>query len=93
MYIEKIDSPADVKILSVEQMEILVGEIRQALLHKLSEHGGHIGPNLGMVEATIALHYVFSSPHDKIVYDVSHQVIPINLTGRKGAIFECSRLR
>lgn len=58
MYIEKINSPADVKVLSVEQMEVLATEVRQALLHKLSEHGGHIGPNLGMVEATIALHYV-----------------------------------
>lgn len=54
MYIEKINSPADVKALSVEQMEVLATEVRQALLHKLSEHGGHIGPNLGMVEATIA---------------------------------------
>ena len=91
MYIEKIDSPADVKILSVEQMEILVGEIRQALLHKLSEHGGHIGPNLGMVEATIALHYVFSSPHDKIVYDVSHQSYTHKiLTGRKGAFLNAA---
>ena len=91
MYIEKIDSPADVKILSVEQMEILAGEIRQALLHKLSEHGGHIGPNLGMVEATIALHYVFSSPHDKIVYDVSHQSYTHKiLTGRKGAFLNAA---
>lgn len=91
MYIEKIDSPADVKILSVEQMEILAGEIRQALLHKLSEHGGHIGPNLGMVEATIALHYVFSSPHDKIVYDVSHQSYTHKiLTGRKDAFLNAA---
>lgn len=91
MYIEKIDSPADIKILSVEQMEILAGEIRQALLHKLSEHGGHIGPNLGMVEATIALHYVFSSPHDKIVYDVSHQSYTHKiLTGRKDAFLNAA---
>ena len=73
MYIEKVNSPADVKKLSVSEMNGLGGEIRQVLLNKLSSHGGHVGPNLGMVEATIALHYVFDSPTDKIVYDVSHQ--------------------
>lgn len=91
MYIEKINSPADVKALSVEQMEVLATEVRQALLHKLSEHGGHIGPNLGMVEATIALHYVFNSPHDKIVYDVSHQSYTHKiLTGRKEAFLNAA---
>lgn len=91
MYIEKINSPADVKVLSVEQMEVLATEVRQALLHKLSEHGGHIGPNLGMVEATIALHYVFNSPYDKIVYDVSHQSYTHKiLTGRKEAFLNAA---
>lgn len=86
MYIEKINQPADVKNLNSEQLHILADEMRQALLQKLSKHGGHFGPNLGMVEATIALHYVFNSPTDKIVYDVSHQSYPHKmLTGRKDA--------
>ena len=84
MYIEKINQPTDVKNLNSEQLHILADEMRQALLQKLSKHGGHFGPNLGMVEATIAL--VFNSPTDKIVYDVSHQSYPHKmLTGRKDA--------
>ena len=79
MYIEKINQPTDVKNLNSEQLHILADEMRQALLQKLSKHGGHFGPNLGMVEATIALHYVFNSPTDKIVYP--HKM----LTGRKDA--------
>ena len=86
MYLENINSPEDVKRLSIENLNILANEIRHALLTKLSTHGGHIGPNLGMVEATIALHYVFNSPVDKIVYDVSHQSYAHKmLTGRKDA--------
>lgn len=86
MYIEKINQPTDVKNLNSEQLHILADEMRQALLQKLSKHGGHFGPNLGMVEATIALHHVFNSPTDKIVYDVSHQSYPHKmLTGRKDA--------
>ena len=86
MYIEKINQPTDVKNLNSEQLHILADEMRQALLQKLSKHGGHYGPNLGMVEAAIALHYVFNSPTDKIVYDVSHQSYPHKmLTGRKDA--------
>ena len=86
MYLENINSPEDVKRLSIENLNILANEIRHALLTKLSAHGGHIGPNLGMVEATIALHYVFNSPVDKIVYDVSHQSYAHKmLTGRKDA--------
>lgn len=86
MYIEKINQPTDVKNLNSERLHILADEMRQALLQKLSKHGGHFGPNLGMVEATIALHYVFNSPTDKIVYDVSHQSYPHKmLTGRKDA--------
>ena len=74
------------KKLSVSEMNGLGGEIRQVLLNKLSSHGGHVGPNLGMVEATIALHYVFDSPTDKIVYDVSHQSYTHKiLTGRRAA--------
>ena len=86
MYIEKVNQPTDVKNLNSEQLHILADEMRKALLQKLSKHGGHFGPNLGMVEATIALHYVFNSPTDKIVYDVSHQSYPHKmLTGRKDA--------
>lgn len=86
MYVEKINQPTDVKNLNSEQLHVLADEMRQALLQKLSKHGGHFGPNLGMVEATIALHYVFNSPTDKIVYDVSHQSYPHKmLTGRKDA--------
>lgn len=86
MYIEKINSPQDVKKLDLSQLGVLADEMRVALLEKLSRHGGHFGPNFGMVEATIALHYVFDSPKDKIVYDVSHQSYPHKmLTGRKDA--------
>lgn len=86
MYAENIQSPKDVKKLSSEQLTLLADEIRRTLLMKLSHHGGHVGPNLGMVEATIALHYVFHSPKDKIVYDVSHQsYVHKMLTGRMEA--------
>ena len=86
MYIEQVNSPQDIKRFSAEQLRQLAGEVRNALLTKLSAHGGHVGPNLGMVEATIALHYVFNSPTDKMVYDVSHQSYTHKmLTGRKDA--------
>ena len=86
MYIEKINGPEDVKKLSMEQLEELASEIREALFNRLTKIGGHFGPNFGMVEATIALHYVFDSPKDKIVYDVSHQsYVHKMLTGRKDA--------
>lgn len=86
MYLEQINGPEDVKKLSGEQLTELAAEMRQALLKRASIHGGHFGPNFGMVEATIALHYVFESPKDKIVYDVSHQTYPHKmLTGRKDA--------
>lgn len=77
MYLEQINGPEDVKKLSGEQLTKLAAEMRQVLLKRASIHGGHFGPNFGMVEATIALHYVFESPKDKIVYDVSHQTYPI----------------
>ena len=86
MYIEHISSPADVKRLSTAQLTLMAPEIRTLLTQKLSIHGGHCGPNLGMVEATIALHRVFDSPTDKIVFDVSHQsYVHKMLTGRVGA--------
>ena len=86
MYLENINGPSDVKKLTIEEMNKLAAEMRDALLKRASIHGGHFGPNFGMVEATIALHYVFESPEDKMVYDVSHQTYPHKmLTGRKYA--------
>lgn len=92
MYLENINSPDDVKKLSYEELTKLSAEVREALLQKLSEHGGHVGPNLGMVETTIALHYVFNSPEDKIVYDVSHQsYVHKMLTGRREAFMDAAK--
>ena len=86
MYIENINGPEDVKKLNIEEMTALAEEMRHALLKRASIHGGHFGPNFGMVEAIIALHYVFESPKDKMVFDVSHQTYPHKmLTGRKDA--------
>lgn len=84
--LEKINSPKDVKTLTIAELNALADDIRAALLKKLSIHGGHFGPNFGFVEATVALHYVFNSPEDKIIYDVSHQAYAHKiLTGRKDA--------
>lgn len=92
MYLEKIDSPADLKKLSIEEMTALANEMREALFNRLTKIGGHFGPNFGMVEATIALHYVFNSPADKIVFDVSHQSYPHKLlTGRKAGYLDDAR--
>ena len=86
MYLEKIKEPKDINKLSNDELKVLASEIRDALMNRLSKHGGHFGPNFGMVETIIALHYVFNSPVDKIVYDVSHQSYPHKmLTGRKDA--------
>lgn len=83
MDLKDLHSPADIKQLSVNELSELAGKLRTVLLDKLSRHGGHIGPNLGMVEATVALHYVFNAPDDKIVFDVSHQsYVHKMLTGR-----------
>ena len=82
--IRKINSPDDVKKLNNDELEILAAEMREALFNRLTKIGGHFGPNFGMVEATIALHYVFNSPKDKFVFDVSHQSYPHKLlTGRR----------
>lgn len=89
MILDKINGPKDIKQLNREELYILADETRHYILQKVSEHGGHIGPNLGMVEATVALHYVFNSPEDKIVFDVSHQSYPHKiLTGRKEAFMD-----
>ena len=87
-----IHSPADIKGFDLEQLHKLSGELRAALMRKLAAHGGHVGPNLGVVEATVALHYVFDAPKDKIVYDVSHQsYVHKMLTGRIGAFLDPAR--
>lgn len=89
MELKEIHSPKDIKGLSIPELQDLATKLRTALLKKLSVHGGHIGPNLGMVEATVALHYVFNAPHDKIVFDVSHQsYVHKMLTGRIEAFID-----
>ncbi|MDD7045663.1 MAG: 1-deoxy-D-xylulose-5-phosphate synthase [Prevotella sp.] len=94
MYLENIHSPKDVKALSMEQLYQLAGEIRQGVLNRDSNIGGHVGPNLGIVEATIAMHYVFNAPKDKFVFDVSHQSYPHKmLTGRGFGYYDNNRFQ
>lgn len=89
MYLENINGPEDIKKLNIEELKGLADETRVALINKISKAGGHSGPNLGMVEMTVALHYVFNSPKDKIVFDVSHQCYAHKiLTGRKEAFLK-----
>lgn len=89
MYLEKINGPSDVKKLNYNELTALAQEMRNALLQKISVCGGHFGSNFGMVEASIALHYVFDSPKDKFVFDVSHQSYCHKmLTGRKNAYLD-----
>ena len=92
MYLEKIESPADVRAIPASELPTLADEIRTALIDKLAAHGGHVGPNLGMVETTIALHRVFDSPTDKLVFDVSHQTyVHKMLTGRAYGFIDPAR--
>ncbi|MBR2260946.1 MAG: 1-deoxy-D-xylulose-5-phosphate synthase [Paludibacteraceae bacterium] len=92
MILDKINSPADVKKLSINEMNSLADEIREALFNRLTKIGGHFGPNFGFVEATIAMHYVFNSPTDKFVFDVSHQSYTHKiLTGRKAGYIDDTR--
>lgn len=87
--LKSLSSPADIKSLTIDELNELSGELRANLLKKLSAHGGHVGPNLGVVEATVALHYVFDAPADKIVFDVSHQsYVHKMLTGRIEAFID-----
>ena len=89
MYLETIKSPADIKNYTAEQRRVLAQEMRDTLLKRASIHGGHFGPDFGIIEAIIALHTVFDSPTDKIVYDVSHQCYPHKmLTGRVEAYID-----
>ena len=89
MYLEQIHSPSDIKGYTPAQRRALAAEMRAALIARASSVGGHIGPNLGVIEATIALHTVFDAPTDKIIYDVSHQCYPHKmLTGRVAAYLD-----
>ena len=89
MYLEQIHSPSDIKGYTPAQRRALAAEMRAALIARASRIGGHIGPNLGVIEATIALHTVFDAPTDKIIYDVSHQCYPHKmLTGRAAAYLD-----
>ena len=89
MILENISGPQDLKKLTIEELHKLADETRTVLLEKISSHGGHSGPNLGMVEMTVALHHVFDSPVDKIIFDVSHQTyIHKMLTGRQKAFMD-----
>lgn len=88
-YLNQIKGPANMKVMNIADLTVLASEIRTAMLEKMSKCGGHFGPNFGMVEATIALHYVFDSPKDKFVFDVSHQCyVHKILTGRKEAFLD-----
>jgi 1-deoxy-D-xylulose-5-phosphate synthase len=94
MYLEKIQSPKDVKALSVSELHTLAKEIREGVLNRDSQVGGHLGPNLGIVETTIAMHYVFNCPEDKFIFDVSHQSYPHKmLTGRAYGYYDNDRLQ
>lgn len=94
MYLESINNPADLKNLNIQELTMLSSEIREALLLNMSEIGGHFGPNFGLIELTIALHFVFNSPIDKFVFDVSHQsYIHKILTGRKEAYLNPQKYR
>lgn len=84
MILDKVNMPNDLKTLNVEELNKLADEMRALIIKKVNTTGGHLGPNLGIIEATIAMHYVFNCPEDKIVFDVSHQCYPHKiLTGRK----------
>ena len=84
MILDKVNSPKDLKTLSIEEMQTLANEMRELIIKKVNVTSGHLGPNLGIAEATIAMHYVFNSPEDKFVFDVSHQCYPHKMiTGRK----------
>ena len=94
MFLENIQSPKDVKVLTMKQLNELAKEIRDGILNRDSNIGGHVGPNLGIVEATIAMHYVFNCPEDKFIFDVSHQSYPHKmLTGRAYGYYDNSRFQ
>ena len=82
--LNKINNPSDIKLMNYDELNKLAKEIRELIIKKVNTTGGHMAPNLGIVETTLALHYVFNSPKDKIIFDVSHQCYPHKIiTGRK----------
>ncbi len=84
LFLEKINSPEDLKSLNIEDLKILSTELREELIEIVSKTGGHLGAGLGVVELTVALHFVFNSPKDKLIWDVGHQAYPHKiLTGRR----------
>ena len=86
-YLENINFPSDIKNLSQSDLKILAGEVRQEMIDAVSETGGHLGAGLGVVELTVAIHYIFNTPNDKLIWDVGHQTYPHKiLTGRKDRI-------
>ena len=86
-YLDKVNFPSDIKKLSIEELKIFSAEVRKELINAVSVTGGHLGPGLGVVELTVALHYIFDTPNDKLIWDVGHQTYPHKiLTGRKGKI-------
>ena len=90
MILDKINSPDDLKKCSIEELKAIASEMRPAIVKKVNTIGGHFGPNLGIIETTIALHYVFNCPEDKIVWDVGHQAYAHKiLTGRRERFKTC----
>ena len=86
-YLDKVNFPSDIKKLSIEELKIFSAEVRKELINAVSVTGGHLGAGLGVVELTVALHYIFDTPNDKLIWDVGHQTYPHKiLTGRKGKI-------
>jgi len=86
-YLDKINFPSDIKKLSIDELKILSNEVREELIDAVSVTGGHLGAGLGVIELTIALHYIFDTPNDKLIWDVGHQTYPHKiLTGRKDKI-------
>jgi len=86
-YLDKVNFPSDVKKLSIEELKIFSTEVRKELINAVSVTGGHLGAGLGVVELTVALHYIFDTPNDKLIWDVGHQTYPHKiLTGRKDKI-------
>ena len=86
-YLDNVNFPSDIKNLSLSELKELAAEVRQEMIDAVSETGGHLGAGLGVVELTVALHYVFNTPNDKLIWDVGHQTYPHKiLTGRKDKI-------
>ena len=86
-YLDKINFPSDLKKLKKSELKVLSEEVRKEMINAVSETGGHLGAGLGVVELTVALHYVFETPNDKLIWDVGHQAYPHKiLTGRKEKI-------